>query len=1207
MKKFLSLLLALTLVLSLVVVPARAEGVEVGGTYAITTSASSLARGDSTTFTVTATDPTVTDNGVTATDVNVIGYSWSTPGFSGAAGTGATTGTLTASNKAENVEVSCTLTIEYKVTIEGQEITRSTTKVVKSNVSIADKLLPSDITTVTFNNRTYSVTNGAVNISLLEGETINNDKNTWSAAATGYVIDNTTNKPTYASGKLTVRVKDSALTADVTVNATTPTVTAAASLTEVISGGKTTLTASSTGLSNAATYAWFYKIGEAAEVPIGTGKSLVWTVPANVATATNYSVYCKASEGDKLAKTSDPITVKSLPDTYTFTVVPASVTLTQIGQTATLAASFVDTSSSASLVVPTYSFVSANLNIATVTNQTTAAPIVTLRASGSTTVTAKATYKGKDYVQNIPVTGALIEATLSAVQNGTSVNYSYSDLVNAAQAAINKTYSTAYTYETVYSLSGVTQVASTAAYGVGTSNASYNYPAGGSGYLYFKANLSGIGTAKFTATVTTRVANSNVPKTYSVTFNVPVTPSSTTYADQYPEPVAAYGNTYRYYVQVPSGARYYYVAGVNTEPVDWNNGSTQKYYPTTATANLYSLSGVTQVASTAAYGVGTSNASYNYPAGGSGYLYFKANLSGIGTAKFTATVTTRVANSNVPKTYSVTFNVPVTPSSTTYADQYPEPVAAYGNTYRYYVQVPSGARYYYVAGVNTEPVDWNNGSTQKYYPTTATANLYSLTDTNFINGKCTLYVVTQGTDNKLYCGTISVYQKNYNINYNGVAGETVQFAQSDFNDFMNKVAEARGDASKTKSYPYVTFDYVTFSLPTTAQGTLYYGGTAMSTSNSSGAFNTRTKVTNLDSVTFVPNAKSTAKTITLNFTLYATRYSSSSTSRGTTVSYSGSVVVNLVREDIKYTVSQGDSVRFDESDFLSYLRSTKGYSSNYTIDYVTFDQSAVSAVNEGSLYTYYNGYNYGGSIKTTDKFYYNATASQNAISDVAFLASRYAKTGETVYIPFTIYARYGTTGTGTRQLTGTVAIKIGQTMNFIDVKTTDYFYNSVKWAVGKNITNGTSSTTFSPYKSCTRAEIVTFLWRAAGSPEPTTTRNPFRDVNAVTHSSYYKAILWASQKGITSGTSTTAFSPDQVCTRAQIVTFLYRYAGQPSGYYSNPFKDVGATSEASYYKAILWAVGKGITTGTSATTFSPYASCNRAEAVTFLYRYTNGL
>ena len=1071
MKKFLSLLLALTLVLSLVVVPARAADGTPPATPEITgltvNTPSNVNRGDNVTFTISGTPAITTGGTVQSTE-----YSWNVGSYfriNAGAGTAASV-SANAIDDTTATTVFCTVTCTYTVTENGQEVTKTATKPISTEeFAIADKLLPGDITTVTFNGRTYSVTDGAVNISLLEGETIDNANNKWSAAAkNGYVIDDAEGKkPSYAGGKLTVHVKDSALTADVGVTPVTPTVTAAASLTEVISGGKTTLTATSTGLSNAATYAWFYKIGDSKEFSIGTGKSLVWTVPA----ANDYSVYCKASEGDKLAKKSEPITVKSLPDTYTFTVVPASVTLTQIGQTATLAANFVNTSASpAAPVTPTYSFVSANLNIATVTNQTTAAPIVTLRASGSTTVTAKATYKGKDYVQNIPVTGALIEATLSAVQNGTSVNYSYSDLVNAAQAAINKTYSTAYTYETVYSLSGVTQVPSTTAYGVGTITASYNYPAGGSGYLYFKANLSGIGTAKFTATVTTRVANTAVPKTYSVTFNVPVTPSTTTYADQYPEPVAAYGNTYRYYVQVPSGARYYYVAGVNTEPVDWNNGSSQKYYPTTATANLYSL-----------------------------------------------------------------------------------------------------------------------------------------TDTNFINGKCTLYVVTQGTDNRLYCGTISVYKKNYNINYNGVAGETVQFAQSDFNDFMNKVAEARGDASKAKSYPYVTFDYVTFSLPTTAQGTLYYGGTAMSTSNSSGAFNRNTKVTNLDSVTFVPNAKSTAKTITLNFTLYATRYSSSSTSRGTTVSYSGSVVVNLVREDIKYTVSQGDSVRFDESDFLSYLRSTKGYSSNYTIDYVTFDQSAVSAVNEGSLYTYYNGYNYGGSVKTTDKFYYSATASQNALSDIAFLASRYAKTGETVYIPFTIYARYGTTGTGTRQLTGTVAIKIGQTMNFIDVKTTDYFYDSVKWAVNKGVTTGTSSTTFSPYNPCKRAEIVTFLWRAAGSPEPTTTRNPFRDVNAVTHSSYYKAILWASQKGIAAGTSTTTFSPDQVCTRAQIVTFLYRYAGKPSGYYSNPFKDVSATNEASYYNAILWASGKGITTGSSPTTFSPYASCNRAEAVTFLYRYTNGL
>ena len=589
MKKFLSLLLALTLVLSLVVVPARADasadGYAITGKATISASAStSVDRGTEITFTLDTSSLGVTKTeGGTTTSLNSetdyrFDYAWSGATAQGnglsAKVTPMTPGTL---------NPSCTIKAIVGSTVVAQQVVALAT-----GITVNDKLLPGDITTVTFNGRTYSVTDGAVNISLLEGEDLEGD-NKWSAAATGYVIDNETNKPTYSDSTDKLTVKTTAtppLSTEITVTTTAATVTAKASLTEVISGGKTTLTATSTGLSNAATYAWFYKIGDKAETPIGTGKSLVWTVPA----ATDYSVYCKASEGDKLAKTSDPITVKSLPDTYTFTVVPASVTLTQIGQTATLAANFVDTSASpAAPVTPTYSFVSANLNIATVTNQTTAAPIVTLRASGSTTVTAKATYKGKDYVQNIPVTGALIEATLSAVQNGTSVNYSYSDLVNAAQAAINKTYSTAYTYETVYSLSGVTQVPSTTAYGVGTSNASYNYPAGGSGYLYFKANLSGIGTAKFTATVTTRVANTAVPKTYSVTFNVPVTPSSTTYADQYPEPVAAYGNTYRYYVQVPSGARYYYVAGVNTEPVDWNNGSSQKYYPTTAAANLYSL------------------------------------------------------------------------------------------------------------------------------------------------------------------------------------------------------------------------------------------------------------------------------------------------------------------------------------------------------------------------------------------------------------------------------------------------------------------------------------------------------------------------------------------------------------------------------------------------------------------------------------------
>lgn len=587
-----------------------------------------------------------------------------------------------------------------------------------------------------------------------------------------------------------------------------------------------------------------------------------------------------------------------------------------------------------------------------------------------------------------------------------------------------------------------------------------------------------------------------------------------------------------------------------------------------------------------------------------GSIVFNPYSSARGKVSFTAVV----KNSANAQTATVTLNIPVVPIPNISATLNAEPVTSSYNTIatNYKVTFPSDHTYYYVVGTNGSAPDYSSVSLTTKYSSTVPYTGLRATDFDS-TGKCILYVVAEDSTNsayygKYYSGAITVTQTNHDIKYNGVVGETVQFKHTDFTNFMNEMYG-------TNTTSYLTFNSVKFtSVPNaTTQGTLYYNGVAMTTGYGSNYFNTSTAVTNLDNVSFSVSSRvpSTTKEIRIPFTLYATRYNSYGTSAGTSVTYSGVVVISLVREDIKYTVSQGDSVRFDESDFLSYLRSNKGYNSNYTIDYVTFDQSAVDTINGGVLYSGYAGYN---QVKTTDKFYYTTNNyTQNALSDVTFRASRYAKTGETVYIPFTIYARYGTTGTGTRQFTGTVAIKIGQTMNFIDVKTTDYFYNSVKWAVGKNITNGTSSTTFSPYKSCTRAEIVTFLWRAAGSPEPTVTHNPFRDVNAVTHSSYYKAILWASQKGITSGTSTTAFSPDRVCTRAQIVTFLYRYAGQPSGYYSNPFKDVGTTSEASYYNAIRWAVGKGITTGTSATTFSPYDSCNRAEAVTFLYRYTNGL
>lgn len=1092
MKKFLSLLLALTMVLSLVVVPARAAD---GDEATIAAAHSSIVRGASTSVLVTA--PTTEGH-----SIKLGSGSWRSNDTSIVTVVGNDSGATVTGVKAGTTKVVFSYTL---VTTGDNSTTTEEAKTAEVSITVTDSIVPSDVASVTFNGRTYNNTNSGCTVYYLSSEIskLGTKDGNWSITSstvtlTSVSYNEQSHKATLSLSKAQGEGQQP-LTGSLEVTCTLATVpndkitvrTTADSDGKYRAGTELTLSVpdSSNKNSQNVRYVWSATKDGTALPSVTVSSANKWTPSAAGKYILTRTVYEGTAEkaNEVGTQTSNAIEVKE--DNYKTTVTAPLTSLSVAANSTAIPYSFVFKdyrSSTAGVIVPldstsvTWSVSGGNAKFQN--NSTTyTAPGTTLgtanailtpgtTAAANITVTATFTYQNKTYTVSFPNLSIIsLTAKLNATYYGAGSNYTSSSLAYYADSAIKS-----YSYAQLASGESVSSVLIDT---IGmNSNGLGQFSNVSSASITFTPYVNSFGKATFTGTAVTNKNNR-----FAITFSIPVTPVPVNSFDsQTAEPISTSSVNTSYKVSAPSGYTKFYVLG-----------------------NSSNLS---------------TNQTIDYS------QYSAAQLNSMG-----------YTSSTLPSTYFGT------------------------------------------------------------------------------SGQCTLYVIAWNDStsytsySRYYCGPMTVTQTNYNIQYNGVAGETVQFAQSDFNDFMNKVAEARGDASKTKSYPYVTFDYVTFSLPTTAQGTLYYGGTAMSTSNSSGAFNRNTKVTNLDSVTFVPNAKSTAKTITLNFTLYATRYSSSSTSRGTTVSYSGSVVVNLVREDIKYTVSQGDSVRFDESDFLSYLRSTKGYSSNYTIDYVTFDQSAVSAVNEGSLYTYYNGYNYGGSIKTTDKFYYSATASQNALSDVAFLASRYAKTGETVYIPFTIYARYGTTGTGTRQLTGTVAIKIGQTMNFIDVKTTDYFYNSVKWAVNKGVTTGTSSTTFSPYNPCKRAEIVTFLWRAAGSPEPTTTRNPFRDVNAVTHSSYYKAILWASQKGIAAGTSTTTFSPDQVCTRAQIVTFLYRYAGKPSGYYSNPFKDVSATNEASYYNAILWASGKGITTGSSPTTFSPYASCNRAEAVTFLYRYTNGL
>ena len=173
-----------------------------------------------------------------------------------------------------------------------------------------------------------------------------------------------------------------------------------------------------------------------------------------------------------------------------------------------------------------------------------------------------------------------------------------------------------------------------------------------------------------------------------------------------------------------------------------------------------------------------------------------------------------------------------------------------------------------------------------------------------------------------------------------------------------------------------------------------------------------------------------------------------------------------------------------------------------------------------------------------------------------------------------------------------------QTGVFVDVATGSYYEEAVDWAVENGITKGTDDTHFSPDGICTRAQAVTFLWRAAGSPEPETRTMPFTDVPVGSY--YYDAVLWAVENGITKGTSDTTFSPNMTCTRAQIVAFLWRSEKSPAAGTANPFADVKST--AYYADAVLWAVKENITKGTTNTTFSPDADCTRAQIVTFLWR-----
>ena len=194
------------------------------------------------------------------------------------------------------------------------------------------------------------------------------------------------------------------------------------------------------------------------------------------------------------------------------------------------------------------------------------------------------------------------------------------------------------------------------------------------------------------------------------------------------------------------------------------------------------------------------------------------------------------------------------------------------------------------------------------------------------------------------------------------------------------------------------------------------------------------------------------------------------------------------------------------------------------------------------------------------------------------------------YRTYTVLGSSGATATSVRLGTPQAG--------FTDVPAGQYYAAPVEWAAAQGITTGTGGSSFSPGQTCTRAQVVTFLWRAAGRPEPLADGTRFTDVRITDY--FYQAVLWAVENGITNGVDDAHFAPNATCTRGHVVTFLYRFEHSPAVTIGNPFTDVRA--QDYFYSAVLWAVSRGVTNGVSATQFAPANGCTRGQVVTFLYR-----
>ena len=1098
MKKFLSSLLALTMILSLVIVPANAAdgsgdtivGVSVsestvtlnniGNTQNVTfTVPKSLTVGD----TVNVNGKDVFYNGNLKSSISSANNAVAMCSQIGdtvtikAVGYGETTITYTVSfNYLDNgTSATATQTLTTKVTVAAPNVTYSLTgtPAVKANVDGKDVYYVNHNTTVDFSIdgdiTVKSKTGDAEEVTLTKGTDYTLEY-TWSGVSgsserVSQKLTNITSSPmTVTAGcTITVKVGGEAVgspvecTAAKVIVASEPGISITGSVQkvgenyEVLKGGRLELTASATGVENP-TYKWC--VNDSIDSSHGRNEKYILTASDTTRTGTT-TVTCKVFSGDNETPVKETTcTYKIVDEDVRLTLDKESVTLSKKGAYDTVTASVIDWSTDRPVSDEVkYKFTPSKRGVVSLSSSenTTGKTRITLDANDTVTITVEATYKGKTLdAKTIYVTGELLSASLDKVENGDPLKFDYDDLEAAANKALPSR--------------------------VNVKKNSY-------------INLSGVPTAADEGGVLYHGSNK----------------------------VSASGRN-----------------------IDKNDS-----------------------------------------------LEFRTAAGFIGDATMTMTV-----SGDDNKSYTITLTIPVisagTIKETVTGNAANKDVTFTNSDYKYL---------YYTTSKVSDYNGYYDGSSKvgKFDGLVKEDKTVTIPASKFNNSKTvTLYVVGLDDDGVASTGTIEVSQKSYAIEYNVVAGETLSFDQKAFESFMEDYAD---DNIKTSKGDYFEFDYVKFdSLPnSTREGVLYEGKDKIKTS---------TEVEDLDKVTFESVAKA-KDTIKVPFTLYAKQYDKNDKVIDKKVSMTGVVEISVVKEDIVFEVGVNSAVKLGSDKFIDFLRDSDKSYRKADLDYVTFDVGKNSAITSyfngtGALYRYYNG-NTGinATVSAKDEFYYNPKTSSKHydLDDVTYVTSKFAKVGDIVYIPFTAYG----TKSG-QKAEGTLAIKVKQTMNFVDVHTYDYFYDSVQWAVNLDITKGTSATTFSPKQGCTRAQIVTFLWRAANSPAPRSSTNKFTDVYATTHADYMKAIIWATEQGITTGTGNGKFSPDATCTRAQIVTFLYRFKNNPAVYGSLNFSDVNKTEHAAFYNAILWAVNNKITTGYGNGIFDPNGTCNRGDAVTFLYR-----